>query len=125
MMPSGYRSLVATLVLGALAFALGGLWPPAEAQAPIVLKLAREQQLPASRLLMPMSLAASLGTTLRGLSRFHQGTCTDSSALIVSITRRMAGGAALRRTHRQNTVAVVSITRRMAGGAAPSTVTRA
>jgi di/tricarboxylate transporter len=31
---------------------------------PIVLKLAREQQLPASRLLMPMSLAASLGTTL-------------------------------------------------------------
>src|SRR6185295_13345141 len=31
---------------------------------PIVLKLAREQKLPASRLLMPMSLAASLGTTL-------------------------------------------------------------
>jgi di/tricarboxylate transporter len=31
---------------------------------PIVLRLAREQQLPASRLLMPMSLAASLGTTL-------------------------------------------------------------
>lgn len=31
---------------------------------PIVLKLARDQQLPASRLLMPMSLAASLGTTL-------------------------------------------------------------
>jgi di/tricarboxylate transporter len=31
---------------------------------PIVLKLAREHQLPASRLLMPMSLAASLGTTL-------------------------------------------------------------
>lgn len=31
---------------------------------PILMKLAREQQLPASRLLMPMSLAASLGTTL-------------------------------------------------------------
>lgn len=31
---------------------------------PIVMRLAREQQLPASRLLMPMSLAASLGTTL-------------------------------------------------------------
>ncbi len=31
---------------------------------PIVLKLSREQKLPASRLLMPMSLAASLGTTL-------------------------------------------------------------
>jgi di/tricarboxylate transporter len=31
---------------------------------PIVLRHARERQLPASRLLMPMSLAASLGTTL-------------------------------------------------------------
>ena len=31
---------------------------------PIVMRLAREQNLPASRLLMPMSLAASLGTTL-------------------------------------------------------------
>lgn len=31
---------------------------------PIVMRLARERQLPASRLLMPMSLAASLGTTL-------------------------------------------------------------
>lgn len=31
---------------------------------PIVLRFARQQQLPASRLLMPMSLAASLGTTL-------------------------------------------------------------
>jgi di/tricarboxylate transporter len=31
---------------------------------PIVMRLARDQQLPASRLLMPMSLAASLGTTL-------------------------------------------------------------
>lgn len=31
---------------------------------PILMRLAREQQLPASRLLMPMSLAASLGTTL-------------------------------------------------------------
>lgn len=31
---------------------------------PILLRLAREQRLPASRLLMPMSLAASLGTTL-------------------------------------------------------------
>src|SRR5262245_18667291 len=31
---------------------------------PIVMRLARERQLPASRLLMPMSLAASLGTTM-------------------------------------------------------------
>jgi di/tricarboxylate transporter len=31
---------------------------------PIVLRMARDQKLPASRLLMPMSLAASLGTTL-------------------------------------------------------------
>src|SRR5688572_11190044 len=31
---------------------------------PILTKLAREQKLPVSRLLMPMSLAASLGTTL-------------------------------------------------------------
>ena len=31
---------------------------------PIVMRLARDQQIPASRLLMPMSLAASLGTTL-------------------------------------------------------------
>jgi di/tricarboxylate transporter len=31
---------------------------------PILMRLAREQDLPASRLLMPMSLAASLGTTL-------------------------------------------------------------
>ena len=31
---------------------------------PILMRLAREQKLPASRLLMPMSLAASLGTTL-------------------------------------------------------------
>jgi di/tricarboxylate transporter len=31
---------------------------------PIVMRFARDQQLPASRLLMPMSLAASLGTTL-------------------------------------------------------------
>jgi di/tricarboxylate transporter len=31
---------------------------------PILMRLAREQHLPASRLLMPMSLAASLGTTL-------------------------------------------------------------
>ena len=31
---------------------------------PIVMRLAREQELPPSRLLMPMSLAASLGTTL-------------------------------------------------------------
>jgi di/tricarboxylate transporter len=31
---------------------------------PILMRLAREQSLPASRLLMPMSLAASLGTTL-------------------------------------------------------------
>ena len=31
---------------------------------PIMLRLARDKQLPASRLLMPMSLAASLGTTL-------------------------------------------------------------
>jgi di/tricarboxylate transporter len=31
---------------------------------PILMRLAREQELPASRLLMPMSLAASLGTTL-------------------------------------------------------------
>jgi len=31
---------------------------------PIIMRLAREHQLPASRLLMPMSLSASLGTTL-------------------------------------------------------------
>ncbi len=31
---------------------------------PILMRLARAQDLPASRLLMPMSLAASLGTTL-------------------------------------------------------------
>lgn len=35
---------------------------------PVLMRLAREQNLPASRLLMPMSLAASLGTTLTLIS---------------------------------------------------------
>jgi di/tricarboxylate transporter len=61
---SEWRSIVVIMPAVAALAALSHHLMITAMMLPILMRLAREQKLPASRLLMPMSLAASLGTTL-------------------------------------------------------------
>ena len=61
---SEWRAIVVIMPAVALLAALSHHLMVTAMMLPILIRLAREQELPASRLLMPMSLAASLGTTL-------------------------------------------------------------
>ena len=61
---SEWRAIAVVVPLVALLAAVSHHLMVTAMMLPVVLKLARDRQLAASRLLMPMSLAASLGTTL-------------------------------------------------------------
>lgn len=61
---SEWRAIVVIMPAVAVLAALSHHLMVTAMMLPILMRLSREQKLPASRLLMPMSLAASLGTTL-------------------------------------------------------------